>query len=303
MKVGIAYFSVVLIWATTPLAIKMSNSSVTFVSAVASRVFIALVILLATLAVLRRPLIKKRSDWHAYFAGLIGAFPNMLLIYWAAQYIPSGVAAVIFGIYPFMVGIFSYFILKENIFNARRVVAIMLALAGLVIINIDQFNLGGNALYGVLGVVMATAFFGLSSVWVKHVGADIDPLRQSTGVLVLIAPLIAVSWFIFDGELPTHWDSRSILGVGYSAAFGSVIGSVLFFYVLANCKVASVGLITFITPVVALFVGSVFDGEQFSQTTIFGCVLVIVALGVYQNALRLIARTVSDWFVPKHDVP
>ncbi len=99
------------------------------------------------------------------------------------------------------------------------------------------------------------------------------------------------------------WDLRSTLGIGFSSIFGSVIGSVLFFYVLSNCQVASVGLITFITPVVALFIGAMFDGENFSQTTILGCVLVIVALGVYQNALRFVIRAWSGLFVPKQDVP
>ncbi len=303
MKIGIAYFSVVFIWATTPLAIKWSNSSVSFVSAVSTRVLVALCISLLLLVALRRPLVKHRSDWLAYFAGLVGAFPNVLLIYWAAQYIPSGVAAVIFGMYPFMVGLFSYVILKENIFNARRILALALAVTGLVVINLDQFYLGGKALYGVLGVALATVFFGLSSVWVKHVGKGIDPLRQSTGTLLLAAPLVAASWFFIDGEIPRDWDFRSLVGVGYSSIAGSVLGSVLFFYVLGHCNVASVGLITFITPVVALFAGALIDGEQFSNSTIMGCVLVIVSLGVYQNALRILSKAWTSVFSAKPEAP
>lgn len=299
MKVGMAYLGVVLIWATTPLAIKWSSSSVSFVSAVAARVLFALVILLILLAILRRPLIKKSSDWLAYFAGLVGTFPNVLLVYWSAQHIPSGLAAVIFGLYPFAVGVFSYFILKENIFNLRRVIAIALALAGLVVINLDQFNLGGNALYGVLGIALATVLFGLSSVWVKRVGQGIDPLRQSTGVLVLAMPLIALSWYFIDGEIPYDWDLRSTLGVSYSAIAGSVLGSVLFFYVLAHCNVASVGLITFITPVMALFAGALADGETFSMSTVVGCTLVVLSLGVYQNALKMAVRFWRGAFVAK----
>lgn len=290
MKVGMAYLSVVIIWATTPLAIKWSNSSVTFVSAVTTRVLFALVISLILLAILRRPLINKPSDWLAYFAGLVGIFPNMLLIYWSAQYIPSGLAAVIFGLYPFAVGLFSFLIMKENIFNLRRVIAIGMAVIGLGVINLDQFAIGGNALLGVFGVALATVLFGLSSVWVKHVGQGIDPLRQSAGVLTLAAPLVVLSWFIFDGEIPVVWDFRSIVGLSYSTVAGSVLGSVLFFYVLGHCNVSSVGLITFITPIVALLIGALVEGEQFSVSTVVGCVLVVISLGVYQDALTLWRR-------------
>lgn len=303
MKVGMAYLSVVIIWATTPLAIKWSNSSVTFVSAVTTRVLFALVISLILLAILRRPLINKPSDWLAYFAGLVGIFPNMLLIYWSAQYIPSGLAAVIFGLYPFAVGLFSFLIMKENIFNLRRVIAIGMAVIGLGVINLDQFAIGGNALLGVFGVALATVLFGLSSVWVKHVGQGIDPLRQSAGVLTLAAPLVVLSWFIFDGEIPVVWDFRSIVGLSYSTVAGSVLGSVLFFYVLGHCNVSSVGLITFITPIVALLVGALVDDEQFSVSTVVGCVLVVISLGVYQNALSLWRRYWRQTFDSRQALP
>ncbi|MFL0810525.1 MAG: DMT family transporter [Agarilytica sp.] len=298
MKVAIAYVSVVFIWATTPLAIKWSSSSISFVAACASRILIALAVSGLLMVALRRPLIKRKSDWWAFVAGLVGTFPNVLLIYWSAQHIPSGLGAVIFGMYPFAVGIFSFLILKENIFNLRRVLAIGIALAGLVVINIDQFQVGGKALLGVLGIAVGVMFFGLSSVWVKRVGADVDPLAQTTGVLLLAAPLLLISWFVLDGELPLHWDAHSLFGVSYSAVAGSVVGSVLFFYILAKCKVASVGLITFVTPIMALVIGAAVNGEQFSMTTVLGSVLVIVALGVYQDALRLIANVWRSAAIP-----
>ncbi len=299
MKVAIAYASVVLIWATTPLAIKWSNSSVSFVSAVAARVLVALTICVLLLMILRRPLIRHRSDWLAFAAGLVGSFPNVLLIYWSAQHIPSGLAAVIFGLYPFFVGLFSWLILKENIFNVRRIVAICLALFGLAIINMEQMQLGGNALLGVLGIALSTVLFGLSSVWLKHVGAGVDPLRQSTGTLILSAPLLLVSWYVLDGNIPTDWDFRSTAGLAYAAIGGSVLGGMLFFYVLGHCAVSSVGLITFITPIVALIAGALVDGEQFSLSTVAGCVLVIVSLGVYQNALKQVVYYWRLWTAPK----
>lgn len=299
MRVAIAYASVVLIWATTPLAIKWSNSSVSFVSAVAARVFVALTICMLLLMILRRPLIKQRSDWWAFVAGLVGSFPNVLLIYWSAQHIPSGLAAVIFGLYPFFVGLFSWLILKENIFNLRRVAAIALALIGLAIINMEQMQLGGNALLGVLGIAISTVLFGLSSVWLKRVGAGIDPLQKSTGTLMLSAPLLLVSWYALDGTIPMEWDFRSTAGLAYASICGSVLGGILFFYVLSHCAVSSVGLITFITPIVALIAGALVDGEQFSLSTVVGCVLVIVSLGIYQNALKQVAYYWRLWTAPK----
>lgn len=295
MKVALAYFSVVAIWSTTPLAIKWSNSSLSFTAAVASRVVFALVVCLAILAMLRRPLVEKRSDWLAFFAGLVGAFPNVLLIYWAAQYIPSGLMAVVFGLYPFMVGFFSLIIARDNIFNLRRVLALAIALCGLAVINANQIQLGGNAVYGLFGMAIATVFFGLSSVWVKHIGCEIDPLRQSTGVLLLSAPLLIICWYVSDGTIPTNIDRKSALSVLYLALCGSVLGGMLFFYVLKYCRVSSVGLITFLTPIAGLTIGVAFGGETISFSAMLGCVLVIFALALYQDVFRLADRAFSRW--------
>lgn len=288
MKIALAYASVVFIWSTTPLAIKWSNSSLSFSAAVSARALFAALICAFLLLFLRRPLIKKRSDWMAYLAGLVGMFPNVLLVYWSARYIPSGLVAVIFGLYPFMVGVFSYWILKENIFNLKRVFALVFALFGLCVINLDQINMGEDALLGVMGIVASSALFGLSSVLVKRVGGEVDPLRQSSGTLFVSVPFLLISWWLMDGSLPSLIDQRSLIGVGYSAIAGSVLGGALFFYVLANCKMASVGLITFLTPILGIAVGVFVDGERFTPFTFVGSFIVIVALGVYQNVFKTV---------------
>lgn len=293
MRVAMAYCFVVLIWSTTPLGIKWSISSLSFSAGIALRIFIALAICASILCVLRRPLIRERRDWQVYLAGSIGIFPNMLLVYWCAQHIPSGLAAVIFGLYPFSVGIFSYLILRENIFNLRRLLALFIALCGLVLININQFQLGGNALYGSVGMLMSTLMFGLSSVWVKHIGGNVDPLRQSTGVFLVAAPLLAITWFFTDGQLPQAIDGRSLSGVLYLSIAGSVLGGTLFFYVLKHCRVSSIGLITFISPMLALAMGALVDGERFTSTMFAGCLLILLSLAIYQNVFVLLVKYVA----------
>lgn len=294
MRVGLAYCFVVLIWSTTPLAIRWSISSLSFSAGISLRIFIALVICGLIQLALRQPLIKEKRDWQVYLAGTLGIFPNMLLVYWCAQHIPSGLAAVIFGLYPFSVGLFSYFLLKENIFNFRRVLALAIALCGLILININQFHAGASALYGSVGMLISTLMFGLSSVWLKRIGGNVEPLRQSTGVFLLAAPLLGIAWLISDGQVPQTVDARSISGVLYLAIAGSVLGGTLYFYVLQHCRVASVGLITFFSPILALVAGAVIDGERFTLPMFAGCVLVLFSLAVYQNVFVLLAKYLID---------
>lgn len=295
MPVIFAYIFVVFIWATTPLAIQWSNSSLVFVTAVGLRMLLALVICSAMMLIFRMKLINQRRDWVAFIAGMIGLYPNMLLVYWSAQFISSGLMAVILGLYPFAVGLFSLLLLKENVFNPIRLLSVCVALTGLAVIHLEQIGLGGDALYGVLGMVGSALLFALSSVWVKAVGGSISPLRQSTGVLVLAVPAFALTWFFVDGEIPSGIDTRSLLGVTYLSIVGSVVGQTLFFYVLRHCSMVSVSLIPLMTPVLALSLGAVFANESITSSTYWGSGMVLVALAIYQGVFKVIYKT-WRWF-------
>lgn len=290
VPVVFAYIFVVIIWSTTPLAIQWSNSSLSFIGAVTLRMVLALIVSLLLLSALRQPLIKQASDWKAFAAGCIGIFPNMLLVYWSAQYIPSGLMAVVMGVYPFLVGVFAYFFLKENVFTIARLCALCMAVAGLVLIQSEQLAMGSRAVLGVVGMLSSAVLFALSSVWLKALGGGVDPLRQSTGVLLLAVPCFVVTWWLTDGTLPADVDMKSIGGVAYLVIAGSVVGHTLFFYVLRYCTVGTVSLITLITPVIAMLIGLYAADEVVTLKGGIGAALIVLSLAVYQDVGRWLAR-------------
>lgn len=288
MQVALAYTCVVVIWATTPLGINWSNSTLSFSAAVALRMGLALLVCWCALLILKKPLFQSRSDWKPYFAGAIGLYPNMLLVYWSAQFIPSGLMAVILGVYPFTAGLFTYLIVKEWVFTPPRAFALVLAVTGLGIIHYEQVSLGGDAIYGILGMLTSAFLFGLSSVWLKASGSAVDPLRQSTGTLLLSFPCFALSWWVTGAHWPQVIDLKSMLGVGYLAVAGSAVGGTLFFYVLKKCSMTSVSLITLMTPLMALTLGMLFNGEEVTQLEFLGCLLILFSLAIYQGAIRIL---------------
>ncbi len=292
MPVIFAYGFVIFIWATTPLAIQWSNSSLAFVAAVSLRMVLALAVCGGLLFLFKIPLVKRRSDWMAFVAGMVGLYPNMLLVYWSAQYISSGVMAIVLGFYPFAVGFFSLLFLKENVFSPMRLAAACLAIGGLAIIHLEQVSASGDSVYGIMGMFVSSFLFALSTVWVKAIGSSINPLRQSTGVLMLAVPAFTITWFLLDGEVPQFIDAKSMIGVSYLSIAGTVIGHTLFFYVLKNCSMVSVSVIPLITPVMALSIGSVFADESVTGITIFGSAVVLFALALYQGVHTVLIERV-----------
>jgi len=281
MKVYLAYGLVVIIWSTTPLAIQWSNDSVSFIAAASFRMALAAGVAVILLAVLRRQLFCEPAAWRAYLVASIGIFPNMPLLYWSAQFIPSGLIAVLFALSPFVTGALSAVILGQNPFNRRRVTALLVALMGLLVIFWDQLQVGQESAYGIGGILLSCLLFSISSVGLKRLDRGTGPLEQTAGALLFAMPGLLLCWWLLDGQWPSEFSSKSLTGILYLATFGSLLGFTLFYYILGKLSPSAVSLITLMTPVLALLIGALFAGELVSFRLVVGATMVLVALLAY----------------------
>src|SRR5690554_358955 len=102
MPVPLAYLGVVLIWATTPLAIQWGTLGSSFSFAAMLRMLMALVCALLVLAIWRIPLALHARALRSYLCAGLGLFLAMSCVYWASTRIESGLMSVIFGLSPLM---------------------------------------------------------------------------------------------------------------------------------------------------------------------------------------------------------
>lgn len=281
MAILFAYLLVVLIWATTPLAIQWSGDSIGFMSAVLLRMLVALLFALLILIGMRRQLFQQPGVWKVYLAGSIGIFPNMPVVYWSAQFIPSGLVAVIFAMSPFATGLLSLLILKENPFSIRRLFALVIAFVGLLIIFYGQLRIDHYAVYGVAGILLSCFLFSFSSVWMKRLNETTDAFAQMAGSLLLALPGLLLTWWVLDGDLPRDFSIKTTGALAYLIIFGSLVGSTLFFYILKHLSASVVSLVTLITPMLAVIIGITIAGESFPPQVLMGIALIILALFLY----------------------
>lgn len=285
MAVFFAYCGVVLIWATTPLAIQWSSESVSFIAAAALRMIIALAIALPFFAILRGSFAGFWTQRKIYFAASIGIFPNMPVVYWAAQYIPSGLVAVIFALSPFVTGLMTLVLLKENPFSRKKTIALALALLGLTLIFYHQLRFDFRSIFGISGILLSCVLFSFSSVWVKKITTqqhvNLDAFHQTTGALLFSLPGLLLCWWLMDGEFPHDISTKSMLAILYLSIIGSLVGYALFFYILRRMSASAVSLITFMTPVLAILLGKNIADEELSIVTLAGVAVVLVALLFY----------------------
>ena len=282
MSVSIAYLAVLLIWSTTPLGIVWSSESINPSLAVLLRMLIALV--LGALVIKVR---KINLPWHKqaltlYTYSALGIFGGMLCTYLAAPYLSSGIISLVFGLSPVISALLAKKILAEPNISGVRKFSMIISLCGLAVVCSDNFTLADDGIYGVVFILLAVFFFSLSGVLVKSVSIAIHPLATTVGALTVATPMFLVSWLLLDGTVPVEtWQVKSIWATLYLGVFGSLIGFYAYFTVLQKLSASSVTLITLVTPVIALSLGAVLNGEVINDKLILGAFMVLFGLAIY----------------------
>lgn len=282
MPVLIAYLAVILIWSSTPLAIQISQQELPFYTALSLRMWGSAILSMPLLMVLRQSLIFTPKALKSYLSGAIGVYGAMVFVYWGAAYIPSGLISVIFGLSPMLSGVLGYLWLKERELTPARLIALVLGIVGLYVVIAGQLTLGGQVWRGILGTLIAVLCFSISAVAVKQVNAGLHPLVQTSGTLWVSSLGFVLSLPFFGLQIPSQVSVSSWLSLGYLTSCGSLLGFILYFYILKHLPTARVALITLIAPVLAMIWGSLLNGEVMSQASILGCIGLLLALGLYQ---------------------
>ena len=286
MSVPAAYIGVIIIWSTTPLAIKWSGEEVGFLFGVASRMLIGAAVCSLIMMLLARKLPWHREARQTYLAAGLGLYGAMMSVYWGAQYIPSGLISVIFGLTPIVTGVIAAIWLQERSLTTSKLAGVILGVIGLVIIFGTGIELSDGAVYGITAVLVAVLLHSVSAVWVKAISAQIPALEVTNGGLLVAAPLYLLTWLLLGNSWPANVPLRVTLSISYLAIFGSVLGFVMYFYILKHIDASRVALITLVTPVLALILGQGLNNESIQPVVWIGTCCILLGMSIYQWGAR-----------------
>lgn len=289
MSVPAAFFMTVIIWASTPLAIKWSGDGPGFMFGFAARMAISTLLCLLLMRLLGRSLPWKNGAWKVYAGASIGFYAAMMCVYWGAQQQPSAVISILFGLTPMFTSALAYWMLKEQSLSVHKVLGILLGFAGLVVIFFNDLT-GQDTLLGLVIILLAVLLHSTSTVVVKRVAIELNPLAATTGGLLVALPFTLITWWYLDGAWPETIGLRAMGSIAYLSVFGSVIGFLLYFYVLKHCHASQVGLLPLLTPVIALLLGYQFNEEPITGHAVAGTLMILLGSSLHQWGGRWIGR-------------
>jgi len=305
MSVPAAYLGVILIWSTTPLGIQWSAQGASFSFAVMARMLIGLALCWLLLLATRTPFPFAPAARRLYAISGLTLFVSMLLTYWGALHVPSGLISVIYGLSPLMTGVFAALWLSERTLTPLKLAGLGLALVGLWLI-FGQPWPGDDtqATFATFAVVAGMMTQTLGLVWIKRINLRASSLAITCGSLSVAGPLFVLAWVIADtARLPADITPRASAAIIYLGVLGSVVGFTLYYYIIKHLDAGRVALIMLITPVTALLLGQTLNAEFIPAMGWAGIALIGAGLVLYEwQALRLLKspRATAENSLPIH---
>jgi len=203
--------------------------------------------------------------------------------FWGEEYVPSGLAAVIFAIMPMFVVIFAHILIKDEKITGWKALGIVISFGGtLVVFWRDLMPVLSSdiklSLVGGLAEVAGAVVTALAIVVYKRFYMEIDRL-----VNLLVQTLIGAAFLLILGvalEKSSMFDFTplAIVAIIY-LALTATLPLVGYYWLIEKTSAISVSMITFITPILALMLGWILLGEPVNVNTVLGGTLILT--GVY----------------------
>ena len=275
------YALLVLIWAATPLAIVWSVAEIHPMWVLIIRYFGASIIALFLLKIMRDPLPFDSTSMKSYLAGSLNLIGAQLFIYLAANYLTSGLMALIFGFSPLIAGLIGHVILKTHQLVWLQWSGMAVAIAGLSFVLLDSADSKVNP-GGVVLMLISMVSYISSIFWVKQINAPLSPMSQATGSLLLSAAgsllLIPFIWQHMPTQLP---GTQALIGFVFTMIMSSIVAMLCYFWLIRRLNASTVSLSNVMTPVIALVLGATLNHEIISSHAFAGIAVVMFGIIMY----------------------
>ncbi|MCX7074839.1 MAG: DMT family transporter [Methylococcales bacterium] len=281
MRVLLAYLGMVLLWATTPLAIKWSVDGFGVLWGVTSRMVIGSLCMILLLLILKKRLPFSRFACLIYAAVALQIYGSMCVVYWAAQFIPSGWISVVSGLTPLVTALFAAIWLNERSLTIGKIFSYLIGVIGLGIMFGSAEKLSANAIFGIVGVLISVVLQALSAIAVKRLNSKMSTLTQVTGGLLFALPFYFVTFDMFDAHIALQFSLTTFLSVLYLGVIATPVGFMLYYYLLSQRSATQVALVTLISPVLSLWLGHSVNNEPMTTEIIIGTTLILWALIIH----------------------
>ncbi|MFC0190221.1 DMT family transporter [Fictibacillus aquaticus] len=278
------YFVMCLIFGTTFLAIKIGvdAGAPPFFSA-GSRFFIAGAILFLWMKW------RKKTEWRLLLrkemliSGLALTFGTFSTLYWAEQYVSSGIAGVLSATGPLMIMLWQVILFRQKV-PLVAAVGGLIGFCGVVILLLPTLYLEVSGLWlaGCLLILAGEVSYSGGALYSKRViqrFSDTSPIALNAAQMMYGGALLFVlSSFTEKVDIETFVQPAAWGSLLYLTVAGSMIGHTLFYWLVSKTNPVFPSTWLYISPLIALCLGAAVYNEEVTWISVAGGITIIAGI-------------------------
>ncbi len=286
--IALALGTIYLLWGSTYLGIRFAIETIPPYLMSGIR-FLTAGLILYTIFRIREREKPQLKHWRS--AAIIGGF--LLLggnatVAWAEQRVPSGIASLVIATMPLWIVLLDWLWQKRDRPDGRVIAGLALGFAGMTVLVSQGSGDGapGVDLIGVTALLGAAILWATGSLYSRGAPLPKSPLL-GIGMQMICGGLLVVCAGLLGGEAGrldvaaislTSW-----IAWGYLAVFGSMIGFSCYLWLMKVAPAEKVATYAYVNPVIAVFLGWAFAGEDITLQTLVASALIIASVVLIIN--------------------
>ena len=232
------------------------------------------------------PKIPLHKWKYIAITSLFGTFLPVYLFALALSKIDGSVSSILNSLTPLNTLVVGLMFFGTTV-QRRQIFGVIIGFFGCLLLVLfgDGENTTEKYYYALL-ILLASLFYGINVNLIKKYLSDLKPLTISTGnFIIMFIPALLVLYF--SGFFEIAAQDKVVTSLTYIAILGVVgtgLSNILFFKLIQLSSPVFASSVTYIIPVVAIFLGYFFMNESLNLFQIIGATIVL--LGVYFSSRK-----------------
>lgn len=294
----LAFIAIYFVWGSTYLANYFAIASIPPFLMSGSR-FMTAGLLLYSYGRLRG---NQTPNWEEIKTGMISGFLLLSVgtgsIVWSEQYIDTGLVALLVSFQPLVI-VMMMWIWKKRRPGIKVILGLILGIIGMtLLIGQDQILSSEHSAVGLIAVFIALISWSIGVIllngWPRPASANIHVGVQMIGAGFW---LFCISWITGDYRMFDWQDltTKALFSWLYLVIFGSLIAFSAFNFLLKRIAPDKVATSNYVNPVVALLLGTLFNGETITGQSILAAFILVSGVFFINANFKLKRPPLDRW--------
>ena len=276
-QVVLAFAAIYVLWGGTFLAIRVAVLQLPPLFASGARFLIAGAVLYIFMRLRGHPSPTFR-EWRTIAVTSLCLFvATYAALFWAEQFVPSGVASVLEATLPITAMVFEVFLFRQQPFRWRMGAAVLLGFLGVAWLLLRSQH-SFPALPCLVILASGTAW-SLGAVLTRSMKRP-RSLPLTAGGQMMLGGMVLLMLSKTTGELHTlpHVTLKAAVALLYLIVAGSLLGFTAYVWLLGRMSVTRVASHAYVNPMVALILAYFVAGETLTPSMLIASALVIASV-------------------------